>query len=252
VLGKAGAGRYVRALEVTRIRRDTGLAGILVQSPEPISWRRISGFSSWRSSSQLPWGSAPGPVKLTEVNVISSPLSDSVALLLLEDTVLTGARLEWRPLSAAGTSGGWTSAYSFGPQPKLRSGTRVIVYSSGATQLVPHPLLVKLTRPASSAVLPSTGVELRLIGPDGKLWHQRQFLPSSSYSSLAVRMVRKADGTGFVLFDRSSNALGAGALRLNIVYSFSSTLDAENPGTTQAGSTAAESAILALPYVSGS
>jgi hypothetical protein len=89
-------------------------------------------------------------------------------------------------------------------------------------------------------------VELRVVGADGKVWHERQFLPSSSYAAASTRVLRKQDGTGFAVFDAAANTLAAGAYRLNWSFDRGASLDAANPAMSEAGNTTAEAVALDL------
>src|SRR6185436_6482374 len=117
-----------RGVEVTQLRRGSTLVGILVQSPEPIAWARTTLNCRRSTTALLPPGVA-GPAKLAEATISTTPISETLSLLLLEDVNLNGARIEWRPLSPAGTVGGWGAYYTFGTEGTVRSGTRVVVYS---------------------------------------------------------------------------------------------------------------------------
>jgi hypothetical protein len=246
VLGAAGAQRTVKGVEVTQLRRGSTLVGVLVQSPEPIAWARTT-LSCLRSTTALLPPGVAGPAKLAEVTFSSTANNETVSLLLLEDLNLTGARIERRPLSPAGTVGGWVTHYTFGTEGTVRSGTRVIVYSGNATSA--PVVLVKTVMQrfrSSTSAFPAAGVELRVVGTDGKVWHERQFLPASSYAAASTRVLRKQDGTGFAVFGASANVLAAGAYRLNWSFNRGASLDAANPPMSEAGNTSAETASLDL------
>ncbi|HXU80624.1 MAG TPA: hypothetical protein VN914_04465, partial [Polyangia bacterium] len=160
VLGAAGAQRTVRGVEITQLRRGSTLVGVLVQSPEPIAWTRTT-LSCRRSTTVLLPPGVAGPAKLAEATISTTANSETVSLLLLEDLNLTGARIERRPLSPAGTTGGWVAHYTFGTEGTVRSGTRVLVYSGSAASAPAMPKTVMQRFRESTSAFPAAGVELR-------------------------------------------------------------------------------------------
>jgi hypothetical protein len=255
VLGSA-ARQHVTAMEYTRVVRRDGAgnpktAALLVRSPEPISWVR-SALTCHRTVEQMVIGSVSGPVKLAQMSFVSSsPNSETVSLLLLKGADLSGARLEWR---ARGSAGPWSASYTFGQEAKWASGTRVVIYSgNGGTPPAAPPNVVQRFRASGSdagaAVLPVDGVELRLVGPDGAVWHQREFVAGGRYTSASVKVLRKADGTGFVLFPSAPGNLTPGSYRLLLRFERDLGEPELYPVLSEAGSSSAESVVVDLPFV---
>jgi hypothetical protein len=97
-------------LQITKVERNSVPMVFLVQSPEPIDWRRTtiefaiadnnsSGIVVGGSSSFIlnPISELSGPIKLTNVNFADSRTDEeSVDLLLRESINPTGARIEYR------------------------------------------------------------------------------------------------------------------------------------------------------------
>jgi hypothetical protein len=61
-------------------------------------------------------------------------------------------------------------------------------------------------------------VELRIRTPGTTAGHARVFLDSSEYSPVAVKVLRRADGTGFALFPAASPSFASGEYRLELEY----------------------------------
>jgi len=71
--------------------------------------------------------------------------------------------------------------------------------------------------------LPAEGADLRLSTVSGVSGHARAFLPDTSYDAAAIRVLRKADGTGFFVAEPAPTPAGwtylaAGQYRLKLTY----------------------------------
>jgi hypothetical protein len=114
----------------------------------------------------------------------------------------------------------WTCWYAFGDEETLLAGTRVRV--CGAIPSTPPQEAglslrsAALTGESGRLRLRRQGTELRLAAPDGAPGHGRNFLPAEIYIPVAVKILRKADGTGFLLVPDGD--AGAGPLRLHLTY----------------------------------
>ena len=85
-------------VQMTRVERDGLALALLVQSPEPIDWRRTD-LEVLRADRAMPAPEIPGAVKLTDVTFgTAQPNEESVTLLLREATDLDGHRIEYRRL----------------------------------------------------------------------------------------------------------------------------------------------------------
>lgn len=226
VLGQA-AWQQPAELEITSLAGPgEDEAALLVRSPEPIDWRVTGVVLERDDGSESPpiiCAQSPTTLKLTSVDLGAAAGNElSVRLLLLEDADLSGWQIRFRPLGASSEEA-WSTYYTFVPETPplaLRSGVRVRVYGGGATEGlpdVPHTLQrFAGGSDGGSPALPAQGVELQLVGPDGRVAHQRGFRPDS-YAPLTTSMLRKGDGTGFGVAPLSAAALATGSYRLRFV-----------------------------------
>lgn len=108
----------------------------------------------------------------------------------------------------------WQAWFTFSAEPLRAAGQRLRVYA-GASDPAPAVTVGEDQRfgnaPANGFVpaFPVAGLDLRLVGPDGRVGHTRRFLPASSYSPSTAAMLRAADGTGLILFKPSMSASGS-------------------------------------------
>ncbi|MGA9773955.1 MAG: hypothetical protein WBV94_33295 [Blastocatellia bacterium] len=85
-------------VEVTRVEHGGEALVLLVQSPEPIDWKR-AGLEVLHTGHSAPKPALPGAVKLTNVTLgATQPNEESVTLLLREATDLTDYRIEYLDL----------------------------------------------------------------------------------------------------------------------------------------------------------
>jgi hypothetical protein len=85
-------------VEVTRVEQGGEALVLLVQSPEPIDWKRTS-LEVLHTGRSAPAPALPGAVKLTNITLgATQPNEESVTLLLREATELTGYRIEYLTL----------------------------------------------------------------------------------------------------------------------------------------------------------
>ena len=234
-----------REVQVTRVDISGVPSAYLVQSPEPIEWRRTA-LALLRTDFARTEPATPGRVKLAAVNFGGDRISiASVALLLREPLNLTGYRIESRlvtwPLSpehgvvintqalppGATVGTDWATYSTFEAQKNLPAGTALQILPQDDP---PGP-------PSGSAAAHPIGVdaggverahrvlfsrELRVVAPDGTVVHKRQFLPDDNYIAEAMWVLRKADGTGFFMIKPSGGPVGTsfslGQYRLKLTY----------------------------------
>jgi hypothetical protein len=122
----------------------------------------------------------------------------------------------------------WRDHFTFGKEPPLPAGTRLRLHSGNrreapsATFGIEQRFAASLGSPGQLRFSPN-GVSLRLRAPNGTIGHTRRFLPDSEYApvdSQKVRVLRKADGTGFFLTLQGTTGpdLGKAAYRLRLKY----------------------------------
>jgi hypothetical protein len=157
----------------------------------------------------------------------------------------------------------WETYYAFAGHDLLPAGTRVQVLSgneaeapSAADQAGLARRFVATLADRGTIRLPATGVELRLVSGRDDVVHARSFLPAADYESIDdVRVLRKADGTAFVVIVPSAAAPGSrlepADYRLRLTYRRDN--QALDPGSivfSQAGVTADELVTLDVPWSS--
>ena len=122
----------------------------------------------------------------------------------------------------------WTPYYAFGSEEPLPAGTRVKVYAGNEAEQPPEEpgvlrrFVASFDEPGRLR-LPEEGANLRLRTVSGEGRHVRAFLPETSYDAVAMRVLRKADGTGFFVAEPASTPVGwtylaAGQYRLKLTY----------------------------------
>jgi hypothetical protein len=97
VLGQDGL-KNPPQVQVTRVEKDGEALGFLVQSPEPIDWKRTL-LQAWHSGRCIPTPELPVDVKLTDLTFgVSQPDEEALTLLLRQPVDLSGYRIESRGL----------------------------------------------------------------------------------------------------------------------------------------------------------
>ncbi|HYO16918.1 MAG TPA: hypothetical protein VE685_27280 [Thermoanaerobaculia bacterium] len=147
----------------------------------------------------------------------------------------------------------WSTWYGFSGEDRRPAGTRVRLHAgpgagaSSAEGNLEHRFAAPLGE-AGRLRFPAGGVELRVVGPDGA-GHARTFVPPQEHVPLispGPRVVRRADGTGFVLLPFGGSPLVEGQYRLEFTY------HRERPGQvhpfSQAGDRIPERAVLDIPW----
>ncbi len=135
VLGQAGS-TNPSEVQVTRVEREGKAVAFLVQSPEPIDWKRTA-LDILYADRRVPTPEVPGTLKLTDASLPGARnAEESVTLLLRQEAELGGHRLEYRtfpgPLAGgidtpplfeeqfAGSEGGLLFREEFGPNARDR------------------------------------------------------------------------------------------------------------------------------------
>jgi hypothetical protein len=176
------------------------------------------------------------------VNCIGKRLSvyfDSVLLFDVEDNEIPSGRIGlycwgkptaiFKNVRVYGLD--WRLYYQFKSEPKLSAGTRVRIYGDSSmtnrADQHDHDVVVKqfisTAEGTNRILIPADGVDLRIVSPDGKPGHNRQFLPENNFSTLNPKLIRKADGTAFFIFVPLTSSplhsqLASGQYRLEMTY----------------------------------
>lgn len=154
----------------------------------------------------------------------------------------------------------WEPWYGFDAEGRRMSGRRVRVFAGRPTDATPDSRTAgEEFRFAGGAVagftprLPAAGVDLRLVAPNGHSGHVRRFLPDATYTPVAARMLRSADGTGLIILtpDRAApgSRLAAAEYRLRFVFQRDIRSGTqEEPVLSQNGDTTTETAQIDVPW----
>jgi hypothetical protein len=252
-------------LDITRIEHNGKAICLLIRTGEPIDWRRTTLKFSQTGQPQQLVPQPPEGLRAITVGFASGsspqPNSESVLILLNEALDLTGWQIEWRPFPRTGTDADseWNPWYTFGNEPLRALGQRVRVFAGqGINSPSPSPEGEEVRfRNAPTTEFkpsfPSTGVDLRLVRPDGYSAHMRRFLPDGDYSEKQAKMLRSADGTGIILFGPdttvSRQQLKPGEYRLRWEYRRDNTkLDQTSLVLSQNGRTSPEVTVIDIPW----
>lgn len=192
---------------------------------------------------------------------------DGVQLFRVEDSDLAAGRIGlycWENTGARFAevrvaAPAWMPYYTFQREERLPAGTQVRVYAGNAKDAsseqpnVVHHYVASLDE-RGRLHFPEDGVDLRLSAPGAGAGHTKRFLPDAEYSTVDVLVLRKADGTGFLLLPSPpGSTFTAGQYRLNLVYRRDN--QASDPGSqvfSQAGVTNPEQVTLDIPWEMGS
>jgi hypothetical protein len=206
--------------ETYRVETADGVVGLLVRSPEPLDFPRLS-LALRQAAEDAPASIAPARVKLIGATLgAATPADEQVSLLVREAADLTGWRLQMRD-PAAGDAAPWETIFEFGPEAAMADATLVRIHSGNAAG-GPADAGRRLERYRAAANDPGDvklggdRADLRLVDRDGRVEHRRRFLRDGLYVPVAATFLRKADGTALVLLPGAP--LPSGALRLEFVY----------------------------------
>lgn len=234
VLADDVLGPYARQeaprVETYRLDAAGQAVGLILRGPEPLGIGRLA-LSLSRTAYDCPASLAPGSVKLVSAVLGAvQPADEIVSLLIRQSTDLTGWRIEQRdpatpqPDEIDDPAIAWLPIYTFGSEdPAPGDGVMVHVHSgpppSGGGSVSPRRF--DRYRAADGETgdvrLPGDSVDLRLVGPNGRVEHARRFFRDAHYADIAFQAIRKADGTAMILLP-AGGALPTGALRLTAIF----------------------------------
>ncbi|CBW77387.1 unnamed protein product (plasmid) [Mycetohabitans rhizoxinica HKI 454] len=247
--------RYISPRDHVRLALDLAAAtGRLVV--------RTAGTDAVLWSGSMPPG---GPARRVSIKAIGHRLVLSVDGAVLTDIADAGlgkgtagafasltAGIEVAPpeiLHAVPTFERW---YAFGAEPFLVSGRRVRITASmepgGYASLAGEEARWKgLAVAGFQPSFPREGVDVRLVDHAGAVLHARRFRSTASYTPLAVRIVRAADGTGFVLVPAGAGSLPTGEIRIEFTFRRdNTTLNQDSLVLRQEGETSPETVAITV------
>lgn len=259
ILGPRARQEPVRT-ETYRVASAAGVQlGLLVRSPEPFDHSRSS-LTLHNALRDAPASIAPAAVKLIAASLgAAQPADESVTLLVREATDLTGWKLQLRdpavadPLHLDDPSLAWETIFEFGPETAMADGTLVRIHS-GDPLSGPAGTLRRVERyraalgAGGDLKLSHDRVDLRLVGPGGRIEHARCFIRDALYAPVSSRYLRNADGTAFIMLPASGASFPLGALRVQTTYRRDNRASvAGSLVLAEAGDTSTESTLVDIP-----
>jgi hypothetical protein len=144
----------------------------------------------------------------------------------------------------------WRSYYSFGKSVRLTAGRRLRLHRGGVLTPSPEPSVRDIALPPSCPSFPADGADLRLLSSDGRTLHMRRFYPDPLFEDVPIRILRKADGTGLVIFPAAPNtALMQNDYRLKLIYRLDNRAhDPDSVVQSQNDSRLDEEVVLDIPW----
>jgi hypothetical protein len=262
----AAANQTAARTEVTRIERagNANAMALLLRSPEPFDWTRLS-LACSLANQPVPSPIVPIAAKFVDAVLGAQQPSDETVMLLVREQIdMTGYRIERRDFS--GTSGAtplidldeaasdWVPIYTFGNEEPIAPGTHIVVYSGNPDSppaVGPRTLQRFRAAPGAPGDLQfaATAVDLRLVSASGDIIHARRFLDAATYSPVAVRLLRKADGTAcFLLPQLVGGEFVTSPYRLALEFRRNNTaLHPDSIVLSAAGQSTTEAVVLDVP-----
>ncbi|HEU0099228.1 MAG TPA: hypothetical protein VFQ67_10685 [Allosphingosinicella sp.] len=238
-----------------------GLIGLLLRSPEPLDYARLS-LSLLRLAAEAPASIAPARVKLIGATLgAAAPADEVVTLLVRQSANLSGWRLQARQampgdqVPLADPAALWETVFEFGAEPAPADATLVRI-RSGNPSTGPADGRRRLERYRASAGAPGDirlggdAVDLRLVDRSGRVEHARRFFRDALYTPVPARFLRKADGTALFLIaaGQAGSLLPQGALRLSFLYRKDNRVAVpDSLVLAEGGDRSPESAVLDIP-----
>jgi hypothetical protein len=156
----------------------------------------------------------------------------------------------------------WNNYFVFGPESIDPAGSRIQVFSGNASAApaaadnISFRFVAALQDPGVLH-FGSDMVDLRLIDPRDSVVHARRFFSPASYSALAAKLLRRADGTGFAIVVPTALPAGTrlrpGHYRIGVTYLRDNTPAAPASQVfSENGSRQPERATLDVPWVTTS
>jgi hypothetical protein len=229
-------------VQISRVSSASGgNLGFLLESPEPIDWSRSTFFLS-HSSSQVGDSDLSDGIKICEVGIHATNVQqEQVSLLLDRQMNLTGYQLEYYD----GTD--WQPFFTFGDEEPMLTGTMITIESCAGTSTTDNLREIRFAN-RTSPMLSGNVVCLRLVDANGVAGHRKEVLSANSFSDVSsdVRVLRKEDGTGMMLY---IDNMQQGTYRLMMWYFLDNTVqEPDSPVFKFNGNSNAEMALIDIPW----
>jgi hypothetical protein len=156
---------------------------------------------------------------------------DAVPLFRLEDDSLEAGGVGLASNASAGARVSevrvaapvWSPFYAFGREAPLAAGTRVVISSGNEEEATSPSAEPNVLKRFAAAVgesgglrLPPNRADLRVAGPGRSTGHSRRFVTGAV--PVAVKVLRKADGTALAILPAEAPTLEPRTYRLSLAY----------------------------------
>lgn len=147
----------------------------------------------------------------------------------------------------------WQPYYRFMQKDILAAGTRLRIHSGSISEPYTNTPLEKdyfATEPVDTGDIRFTdaAATLRITAPKNGPEHTIQLLPNAAYATVNTRLLRKGDGTAFVILPADSNPFAAGTYTLTLEYARDNTAaNTNSPVFSESGVSDKEVVTLVLP-----
>ena len=208
-------------VEITVLSDKASTYGLLLESPEPLDWERVS-LSAFYAGLQQQLDIHDEVIRLSAASIrpASDPNQQYVDVFCRDRTDISGYTLEYRALSAA-EDDPYSQLYTFAENSSFDPGTLVRVHLGEAPTPGEGTEHVYLYAGPVDAPFSHQGEVIRLLDNAGKVVHSRIFLGQGSYSELKINRVRNADNTRVFIFSQgitSWTELARGFYKLTFTY----------------------------------
>lgn len=246
-------------MEITELRDAQRSYGLLLESPEPIEWRRVTLDVRHSPAAGVPNRRVRGALKIVGA-LLPAPGTDSLAAEWIEVMALAETDVSGVAIFHSSSAGGSPPEryYRFGAESPLSPGTIVRVHPApSATGVATAPeCLVRYAEAEEGqppARLDPAGAVVSLVDPLGVERHSIEVRPAGAYQPLPHVLIRSADQTrAFLFFTMTSDGVGdvpPGVLRLD--WTFARDIGAGAPLLTRRGSAVAEAAAIEFRVPAG-
>jgi hypothetical protein len=202
-------------VEIQVLEDANGRYGFLLESPEPLDWRRGAapaeglgtGAVAGRVSlalSQAPQA-LPGPsLAPSHVRVISCDIANEVIELLVKDDLDMSAFAVERVVGA-GAVQTTEPIHKFPAGTHYRAGTRVRLATQAQAGTTAGPDVVEVGLGAQTEMLGDQAETIRVVDASGHEVHRSPFLPRTDYVAQSIVKASDADGTRTLIFVRATD-----------------------------------------------
>lgn len=241
-------GALPSAVEIHVLEDANGRYAFLIESPEPLDWRRsgtgrVTLALGYSAQGVAPPSLAPARVQVIECDVAN----EAVELMVTDDLHLSGYALE-RVVLAGGVEAA-EPLYQFPAGSLYRAGTRIRLTTRAAAGVTVSPDVVSIGIGSPVDLLGGAAESIRIVDAAGTEVHRATFLPLAEYARKAVVTASDPDGTRTFVFllaadDTWDSDVPDGTWQLELEYRRNA--GAGRPVLRRGGSSASEHVLLSF------